>query len=503
MSFSRSSGVLLHPTSFPGKYGIGDLGPYAYQFIDFLERSGQSVWQILPLGPTSYGDSPYQSFSAFAGNPLMVNPDFMVDHGFLNREALTDVPPFPEEKVDFGWVIFWKNQLFEQGYRFFQDNKRNNLEGWDAFETFCAAQAGWLDDYALFMAVKGFHVAHKGGVWSSWPADIRDRKPAALKAWRTKLEKEIETERFKQFLFFKQWREIKAYANQRGIQIIGDMPIFVAFDSADVWANRDLFYLNGDGEASVVAGVPPDYFSETGQRWGNPLYKWEKMAERDYAWWTERLKKTFETVDILRIDHFRGFESYWEIPAQNETAIEGEWKPGPGLPFFKRLTAKLGQLPIIAEDLGVITPEVVALREGTGFPGMKILQFGFEGDSGNAFLPHNYDTDCVVYTGSHDNETTVGWYQNGSDQERDHVRRYLGRDGSDIAWDLIRLGHQSVAIMSVIPLQDLFSLDNRARMNFPGKVGGYWSWRYAEGMLNGMIEARLRDLTVMYNRQRK
>lgn len=494
----RSAGILLHPTSFPGRHGIGDLGDAAYQFVDFLAAGRQSLWQILPLGPTGYGDSPYQCFSAFAGNPLLISPDRLVAGGFLPPEAATNPPSFPADRVDFGPVIEYKNKLLAQAHAYFQQQAAPEQR--DACDAFCRDNAAWLDDYALFMALKSHHMAHKGGIWNSWPAEIAHRRPAALEAWSEKLAGQIELHKFLQFLFFRQWLDLKAYANEKGIRIIGDVPIFVAFDSADVWANPDLFYLQEDGSPSVIAGVPPDYFSETGQRWGNPLYRWSKMAENDYAWWTARLEMTFKQVDIVRIDHFRGFEAYWEIPADKPTAEIGQWVKGPGESFFKTMRQKLGLLPIIAEDLGVITPEVEALRDAFEFPGMKILQFAFGGDKNSSFLPHTFTRNCVVYTGTHDNETTLGWYQNASPEEQDHARRYMASDGSDIAWDMIRLGFMSVADMAVVPLQDLFSLGNEARMNFPGKPSGNWQWRYTPDRLTEAVAGRLAELTFLYGR---
>lgn len=498
--FTRSAGVLLHPTSLPGRFGIGDLGDAAYDFVDFLTESEQTLWQTLPLGPTGYGDSPYQSFSAFAGNPLLISPDHLVRDGYLPSSAIAQnaVPNFPQTKVDYGWAIHYKSQLLQTAHNHFQANGRAEQKA--AFSEFCANRSWWLDDYSLFMALKAHFVEHEGGVWNTWPDPIRKREADAIKSWSTKLAKQIQYQKFIQFLFFDQWLKLKNHANSKGIKIIGDMPIFVAFDSADVWSNPELFYLDDTGAATVIAGVPPDYFSETGQRWGNPLYRWDKMAENDYDWWAARLTSAFEICDITRIDHFRGFDAYWEIPAEEETAIVGRWVKGPGLPFFERLEEKLGKLPIIAEDLGVITPEVEALRDGSGFPGMKILQFAFGGDQNSAFLPHNYTTNCVVYTGSHDNETTLGWYQAAGAAERDHARRYLARDGHDIVWDMVRAAHSSVAVMSVIPMQDLMSLANEARMNFPGRTGGYWAWRYTPHMLTDMIIDRLRELTKLYDR---
>lgn len=498
MLFPRTAGVLVHPTSFPGRYGIGDLGDAAYHFIDFLVSSKQSLWQILPLGPTGYGDSPYQSFSAFAGNPLLISPDHLVRDGYLPPEAIHEVPNFPADKVDYGWVIQYKTNLLTQAYAHFAGS--GSLAQREAFEAFCAENASWLDDYALFMAIKDHHVEHEGGVWNTWPQDIAQREPAAMQAWAEKVADDVHRLKFWQFLFFTQWFALKKYANDHGIKVVGDIPIFVAFDSADVWANQELFYLDETGAPTVIAGVPPDYFSETGQRWGNPLYRWEKMEAQGFAWWQERIRSTLTLVDIVRIDHFRGFEAYWEIPADEPTAVKGQWVKAPGMALFRTLREKLGDLPIIAEDLGVITPEVEELRDTFELPGMKILQFAFGGERNSNFLPHTFVKNSVVYTGSHDNETTLGWYRNASEAEKDHVRRYVARDGSDIVWDMIRLAHASVSVMAVIPMQDLMVLGNEARMNFPGKVGGYWSWRYTYEMLNYWITERLAAMTVLYGR---
>ncbi|MCA9997608.1 MAG: 4-alpha-glucanotransferase, partial [Anaerolineales bacterium] len=458
-----------------------------------------AYWQILPLGPTGYGDSPYQSFSAFAGNPLLISPDMLVRDGYLPQTAVSTPPPFPADAVDFGWVIDYKTKLFQQAYEYFREKGTAVQQA--AFAQFCTDQANWLDDYALFMALKNAHVDHEGGVWTHWPRDIARREPKAMAAWREKLADEIARHKFLQFHFFNQWLALKQYANDKGVKIIGDIPIFVAFDSADVWSNPSLFYLNDDGSPSVIAGVPPDYFSETGQRWGNPLYRWDVMAANNYAWWVKRLTMTFTQADIVRIDHFRGFEAYWEIPAEEETAVVGRWVTAPGISFFQSIQQQLGELPIIAEDLGVITEGVRAMRDTFDFPGMKILQFAFGGELNSEFLPYNFKTtNCVVYTGTHDNETTVGWYQNANDREKDHVRRYLAVSGQDIAWDMIRLAWGSVADTAVCTMQDLMSLDNTARMNFPGKVGGYWCWRYQPRQLTDQIKFRLREMTELYGR---
>lgn len=498
MRFQRTAGILLHPTSLPGRYGVGDLGDAAFAFVDFLYKSRQSLWQTLPLGPTGYGDSPYQCFSAFAGNPLLISPDKLVEAGYLPKTAVSQIPTFPTHKVDYGAVIEYKNSLFQTAYTHFQTN--GTAEQKSAFTQFCADNQDWLEDYATFVAIKNKHIDKEGGVWNTWALAIAQRKPTALAKWQKQLAEDIERHKFLQFLFFQQWLAVKTYANERGIRIIGDIPIFVAFDSADVWAHPELFYLNKKGQPTVIAGVPPDYFSETGQRWGNPLYRWDKMAEDGYEWWAKRLKSTFTIADIARIDHFRGFEAYWEIPASEPTAVVGQWVKGPHKAFFAAMENKLGKLPIIAEDLGVITPEVQDLRDSFGFPGMKILQFAFGGEQNSDFLPHSFTANSVVYTGTHDNETTVGWYLNASEAERDHVRRYLGVSGRDIAWDMIRLALMSVSDMAVVPMQDLFSLDNTARMNYPGKASGWWQWRYTNSMLNDTIAHRLAQLSHLYGR---
>lgn len=498
MRFSRAAGVLLHPTSFPGRYGIGDFGHEAYRFIDFLAEAKQSYWQILPLGPTGYGDSPYQCFSAFAGNPLLISPDKLVEDGFLPETAVSQVPDFPKQAVDYGPVIPYKMDLLRQAHVHFVNHGTAVQK--EAFAQFCQEQAEWLEDYALFMALKTKFMPQDGGVWNTWPQPIAQRQPAAIAEWGEKLADDVGLHKFSQFLFFDQWLALKQAANERGIQIIGDIPIFVAFDSADVWANPGLFFLEEDGSPTVIAGVPPDYFSETGQRWGNPLYNWKKMKQNGYAWWVKRLQMCFTQADIVRIDHFRGFQAYWEIPASEPTAINGRWVLGPNADFFEAMEAQLGKLPLIAEDLGVITPEVETLRDRFDFPGMKILQFAFGGERNSHFLPHNFNKNCVCYSGTHDNETVRGWYENASEDERDHIRRYMAVDGHDIAWDMIRLSMASVADTAVSMMQDLMDLGNEARMNFPGKVGGYWRWRYQPYMLNDGVKHRLREVTHLYGR---
>lgn len=514
MKLTRSSGILLHPTSLPGQHGIGDLGEAAFQFIDFLVEAKQSLWQVLPLGPTGYGDSPYASFSSFAGNPLLINLDKLVEAGDLDRADLDETPPFPVDLVDFGWVIYWKVPLLEKAARNFL--ARASAERRAAFETFCAEQAGWLDDFALFMAVKE-HFDQKaqaeevfGAMWSNyWDKDIALHKPAAVTRWRKDKAETIAIKKVLQFYFFQQWSAVRQYANENGIQIIGDIPIFVAPDSVDVWANRELFFLDKQGQPTVVAGVPPDYFSESGQLWGNPLYDWKKMAAQGYQWWIERIRATLRLVDIIRIDHFRGFEAYWEVPAGEETAKNGKWVKAPGLEFFETVRQALGDLPILAEDLGVITPEVEALRDHFEFPGMLILQFAFDVQeagalgASNPYLPHNHRRNALVYTGTHDNNTTLGWYQERTPVEKDVIRRYLARPDDDIVWDFIRLVLASVARFAIMPFQDVLNLDSDARMNTPSVLGGNWAWRYRPEALNPWVSSRLRELVDLYGRDPK
>ena len=490
----RGSGLLLHPTSLPGPYGIGDLGPAAFQWIDHLAAAKQKWWQVLPLGPTGYGDSPYQCFSALAGNPYLISPTTLLEAGLLGR---ADIPPaaFPDDRVDFGPVIKFKVALLERAWENFQAGQGRSLRG--ELEAFLDAERGWLDDFALFMALKD---AHDGASWLTWEAPLRLRAAPALAAARAKLEDRMRQHQFRQFLFFDAWGKVKAFANENGIRLIGDIPIFVSSDSADVWANPEMFLLDEERQPVAVAGVPPDYFSATGQLWGNPLYNWDALKASGYAWWIERFRATLKQVDLVRLDHFRGFEAYWRIPAGMPTAEVGVWEKGPGADFLTTVQAVLGQLPIIAEDLGIITPEVEALRDGFGLPGMKILQFAFGGAPEDRFLPHTYDKNCVVYTGTHDNDTTRGWYEAANEQERDFVRRYLGREGTDIAWDMLRLAWMSVGDLAIAPLQDVLDLDTTARMNLPGTSHGNWAWRYKSGQVTPFVEGRLAELTSLYAR---
>ncbi len=493
MKFKRSAGILLHPTSLPGPYGIGDLGPEVYAWLDWLAGSGCSLWQVLPLGPTGYGDLPYQCFSAFAGNPYLVSPDLLLDEGFLTRQDLSDMPDWDDRHVDFGRLYLWKPALLEKAFRRFSADMGSVRA---EFEAFRVENATWLEDYVLFMAIKE---THGGSSWEGWPAPVRLREPAALKELRAALSSSVARFSFYQFLFFRQWKALRAYAHDKGVQIIGDIPIFVAYDSSDVWAHPDLFHLDPDGRPTVVAGVPPDYFSPTGQLWGNPLYKWEVHKANGYAWWLERIRATLKMVDILRIDHFRGFAGYWEVPAGKPTAEIGRWVAGPGEDFFKTVQARLGSLPILAEDLGVITPDVVKLRDQFGLPGMKILQFAFSGPD-NPFLPHSYPQNCVVYSGTHDNDTTLGWYASAPEEEKDFFRRYLQRDGSQIAWDLIRTAWSSVAVFALTPMQDLLELGTEARMNYPSRLGGNWEWRMGEKALSGDLQEKIKELNWLYQR---
>jgi 4-alpha-glucanotransferase len=495
MKYSRSSGILLHPTSLPGSYGIGDIGPQAHRWIDFLADTGCALWQVLPLGPTGFGDSPYQCFSAFAGNPYLVSPDGLVEDGLLSQAEIAHRPDFPAEDVDYGAVIPWKLGILDKAYARFSESISTQLR--KAYRSFQEQQAYWLDDFALFMALKE---AHGGGPWVDWPAALRNRDPQVLEQARKDHIVSIQRQVFRQFIFFRQWDSLRDYAHERGIKVIGDIPIFVAHDSAEVWARPELFYLDGDGNPTVVAGVPPDYFSETGQLWGNPLYRWEVHAAKNYAWWIDRFRAVLQLVDFVRLDHFRGFAGYWEVPAEEETAVNGRWMPGPGKHFFRVLREAIGELPILAEDLGVITPDVVDMRDYFDLPGMIILQFAFYGDPAEPFLPHNHLENRVVYTGTHDNDTTAGWFDRISESERDFCRRYLGRDGQGIAWDMIRAAWSSVAVFAIAPLQDFLCLGNEARMNYPGNPRGNWSWRMSTSAINQDLKDRLREFNRLYQR---
>ena len=494
MTFERSSGILLHPTSLPGPYGIGDFGPQAYKFIDFLAEANCKLWQVLPLGPTGYGDSPYQCFSAFAGNPYLVSPDVLIEEGLLTQADLAGMPNWDPARVDFGELYQWKPGLLDKSYARFEALPGSPIQ--QEFEAFCADHAFWLEDFALFMMLKD---ANGGCAWNEWPAEQRKRQPAALENAREIYSDAITRQKFRQFLAYRQWNALRKYVHSKGIKIIGDIPIFVAMDSADAWSHPELFFLSEAGVPTVVAGVPPDYFSPTGQLWGNPLYDWTKHAQTGYQWWIERIRATLSTVDIVRIDHFRGFAGYWEIPGDALTAELGRWVPGPGADLFNAIQAALGDLPIIAEDLGEITPDVVELRDRFNLPGMKILQFSFSGPD-NPFLPHHYKSNCVVYTGTHDNDTSLGWYRTAPAEERDFYHRYINRDNADVPGDMLRAIWGSVAVFAVAPLQDFLRLGTEARMNFPGKVGGYWSWRMDASVMSDNLKSYIRELNWVFQR---
>ncbi len=495
MSFARASGVLLHPTSLPGAHGSGDLGVAAQHFVDWLVSAGQTLWQVLPLGGIGAGNSPYMSSSAFAGNPLLIDLMELQERGWLRAQDVVATLPFEPRRVDFGRIVPWRMERLRRAASQFAA-AASAAERAD-YAAFCHAQAAWLDDYALFMALAD---ARGWSLWCDWPVALAQREPQALQTARREHAAAIDFWCFCQWCFQRQWGRLRAYANTRGVRIVGDAPIFVAFQSADVWARQELFELDPAGRASVVAGVPPDYFSATGQRWGNPLYRWSAHRAEGYAWWTARVRRIFDLVDVVRIDHFRGFAAYWEIPATEPTAVVGRWVPGPGAELFDAIAAALGPLPIIAEDLGVITPEVDALRQRFDFPGMRVLQFAFGGDNRNAYLPHNHERNSVVYAGTHDNNTAIGWWQEASEAERAHVRAYFGVDGHDIAWDLMRAACASVADTAIHPMQDVLALDGRHRMNLPGVGDGYWEWRFSWEQVRPEHAERLRQLCSLYRR---
>lgn len=502
----RKSGILLHPTSLPGRFGIGEFNQHAGDFVDFLAASGQKLWQVMPLGPTGYGDSPYQCFSAFAGNPLLIGLDQLVADGALSPGTLENAPAFPTARVDYGWVINWKQAILRSSYDTFNANARAHQRG--AFAKFVDENHHWLDDYALFMALKE---AHGGKVWTTWEPDIARHEAAACETWRGKLLDQVRFQQYLQFQFFQQWHALKQNANDKGIQIIGDLPIFVAFDSADAWSAREQFHFDEQLQPTVVAGVPPDYFSATGQRWGNPLYRWDVMHARGFDWWIARLRAALATYDEVRIDHFRGFDSYWEVPASEPTAMHGRWVKAPGYALFDRIMQELAPgnptstdlaLPIIAEDLGIITTEVETLRDHFHLPGMRVLQFAFVADTASNFLPHNYVRNCVAYSGTHDNDTTVGWFKSLDDPTRAQVERYIGKKttSKSIGMDMARLLMMSSADTIVLTMQDLLGLGPDARMNFPGKGEGNWAWRFSADALTSDLAGGLRSMTETYGR---
>jgi 4-alpha-glucanotransferase len=510
MKFPRSAGVLLHPTSLPGSYGIGELGPQALRFAEYLHASGIKIWQVLPLNPTGYGDSPYQSLSSFAGNPLLISLEALTEGGLLDQTALHSTPEFSEGRVDFSAVIPWKFGLLRQAASNFFAS-RATIEKTD-YEDFVRSNRAWLDDYALFMAAKD---AHHGQVWTSWDPDLAARHPSALQHWSKKLSAEMAAYKYWQFIFFRQWNEIKSHCARLGIRIMGDIPIYAAHDSADVWANREMFWLDQNGNPLKVSGVPPDYFSATGQLWGNPIYRWDVMKASGYHWWIERLRALLKIFDLVRLDHFRGFEAYWEIPAGEPTAVNGKWVKGPGVELFQALTDHLGPLPVVAENLGVITPEVEAIRQQFGYPGMAILQFAFSTDpQAPTFRPHNYERQLVAYTGGHDNDTMVGWWRSGvaqstrsqADVKKEYAdaQDYFGVTPAEldreVNWIFIREVMKSVADTVLVPMQDILGLGSEARMNIPGTLGGNWTWRLTPDGLRAEDQRRLKKFATIYER---
>ena len=495
----RDSGILLHITSLPSPYGIGDIGTEAYKFADFLAETKQSFWQILPLNPTdpALGNSPYYSPSAFASNTLLISPDLLIQDGFLEKRDAEPLPSFQNGQVDYHNAIAYKKKLFYRAYERFKGKDINKYE----YKRFCAESYPWLDDFALFVILKNhFH----GQVWNKWPCEIRDRKTESLQMLKKQHHDRIELEKFLQFIFCRQWSFLRRYFNNKGIQIIGDMPIYVCYDSADVWVNPDLFKLNENKQPSFVAGVPPDYFSKTGQLWGNPVYRWDCLKETEYSWWIHRFKHNLNLFDMVRVDHFRGFSGYWEVPATEKTAISGRWIEAPAEDFFCTLFKHFPFLPIIAEDLGIITPDVREIMHRFEFPGMKVLQFAFCGDvSTNPYAPHNHVKDCIIYTGTHDNNTTKGWFEkDATKEEKEKLFRYLGREVSaqDISWEFIRLAMASIADLAIIPMQDILGLGEEARMNRPATTEGNWQWRLLPEQLTPALAQRLREVAEIYGR---
>ena len=495
MRFPRASGVLLHPTSLPGPHGSGDFGAAAYHFVDWLVAAGQTLWQILPLGGIGPGNSPYMSSSAFAGNVLLIDLTELQQCGWLDASDLEPDASFNDQRLNFDRVVPFRMQRLARAAERFAHAATPDERA--EFEAFCKHHHGWLDDYALYMALSDHY---RGGNWSWWDAPLAARERPAMKAALIAHAPRIAFWKFCQWSFFRQWLLVKDYANERGIEIIGDIPIFIAYESAEVWARQELFELDERGTPTVVAGVPPDAFTSDGQRWGNPLYRWSAHTKERFAWWVERIRRTFELVDVVRIDHFRGFASYWEIAANEPTAIHGRWLPSPGEALFKAVARALGPVPIIAEDLGIITPDVVALRKKFAFPGMRILQFAFGGGNGNPYLPHNHEVDSVVYTGTHDNDTTVGWWAAASPQLQQHVRDVLATPATEIHWDLIRCACASVADTALYPLQDVLGLGSEHRMNYPGRGEGFWEWRFSWDQVRPEHAQRLAHLCRIYRR---
>lgn len=494
----RGSGVLLHVTSLPSPFGVGDMGPWAYRFVDFLDETKQSLWQILPLNPTypEHYNSPYHSTSAFACNPLLISPELLVQDGLLNKKDLEPRPDFPSGRVDYRAVWAYKEKLFERAYERFK-GKKPRYE----YERFCSENRSWLEDFTLFIALKShFH----GQAWIEWPQDIRDRQPEALQWAKTELHERAERERFLQYIFFEQWITLKQYCNQKGIQVIGDIPIYVDYDCADLWVNPAIFKLDNEKRPYVVAGVPPDYFSETGQLWGNPIYRWDVLKEMGYEWWVRRIEHNIKLFDLVRVDHFRGLVGYWEVPAGEGTAINGRWVEAPVEDFFKTLLKKFPYLPIIAEDLGIITPDVREIVHRFNLPGMKVLLFAFGGDlANNPYIPHNLVKNCVLYTGTHDNNTIRGWFEKeASPEDKKRLFQYLGREVrvEELHWELIRLAMMSVADIAIFPMQDMLGLDEKSRINRPATTEGNWLWRLLPDQMTPNLVAKLLEMTEIYGR---
>ncbi|HBX51364.1 MAG: 4-alpha-glucanotransferase [Bacteroidetes bacterium RIFOXYA12_FULL_35_11] len=497
MNIERSSGILLHPTSLPGKYGIGTLGKEAFSFIDFLYEAGQKIWQILPLGPTGFGNSPYQCYSSVAGNPFLIDLEKLVEEGWIPQNELDNIGSyiFSEDTVNFNDVIIFKEQMLHKAYLNFKLSATEKEQ--NVFEFFCTENEKWLYDYALFMALK-MHFNNTS--WNEWEIDIKLRKKDALKTISNHLQDEIEYQQFIQWLFFRQWEVIKEYAGSKKINIIGDIPLYVSYDSADVWTHPELFLLDKERKPIMVAGVPPDYFSETGQYWGNPIYNWEQIEKNNFKWWVDRIRYNLKLYDIIRIDHFRGLCAYWAIPTEEETAVNGKWIEAPGHELFQAIKKELGELPIIAEDLGVMTPEVEELRDSFNFPGMKILQFAFDATEENDYLPHSYIKNCIVYTGTHDNDTVLGWYNKTTDENKKHANEYMDSEDRHICRAMIRTAFASTANLAIIPLQDILELGDSTRMNTPGTIKGNWNWRFRKDALNKNIAVRLKKLSALYGR---
>ena len=495
MRFMRSAGILLHPTSLPGPYGSGDLGVPAYHFIDWLHAAGQALWQMLPIGPAGMANSPYMVSSAFAGSPLLIDLQELRELGWLDNFEADGFCNISDHRIDYAAVTRFRMEKLQAAANKFFRVIRNGQR--DQYESFCISERYWLDDYALFQSLNRHY---DGQEWTGWETKLARRNPATLRAAEKEFGLDIQFHKFIQWCFVRQWNKLKGYAHERGVQLIGDIPFFIAGHSADVWAHPEDYSLDENGIPTHVAGVPPDYFSAAGQRWGNPLYRWEVMKEKKYQWWVERFQKTFELFDIVRIDHFRGFESYWEVPAKEKTAIHGEWRQGPGEDFFKIVRKKIGKLPIIAEDLGIITDKVRALRDALDFPGMRVLHFAFASGPDHEYLPHRYNANCVVYTGTHDNDTTCGWYAKASEHEKDFVRRYCQTNGNAIHWDLIRLALQSHADIAIVPFQDVLGLDSESRMNIPGTIDGNWEWRFTWDQVGSYPAERMYELSALYGR---